>query len=271
MQKQNERGITLIALIITIIVMLILVVVSVTVALKGNLFGTAKTATEDTELRRDEELAISGGQVTIGGKTYNSIEEYVGTQSNGVGEKVTIEPKKENYEIGEKVTLGGENFLVIADDTEKVTLLAKYKLNESGTAQTNSGMDYTHCVFSSTNYWSNETEYPVDLNTYPIPEGVTSVITIAKEYGAAKGGVGRLLTSGEAYTLENNYFRVLAGADALEGYGPDENGTWIASASNEDEIMAYKSIPLRVGEFSYNTDHHAVGIRPVVEISKSNI
>ncbi len=48
-RKRENKGITLIALIITIIVMLILVGVSVNVALNGGLFDTAKTATEKTE------------------------------------------------------------------------------------------------------------------------------------------------------------------------------------------------------------------------------
>lgn len=42
---KTKRGITLIALIITIIVMLILVGVTVSVALQGDLFGSARKAT----------------------------------------------------------------------------------------------------------------------------------------------------------------------------------------------------------------------------------
>jgi len=59
MQKlRTERGITLIALIITIIVMLILVGVSVTVALNGGLFTTAKDATNKTQLEIDKEQLL---------------------------------------------------------------------------------------------------------------------------------------------------------------------------------------------------------------------
>lgn len=47
--KRGERGITLIALIITIIVMLILVAVTVNVALNGGLFSTTKEAAVRTE------------------------------------------------------------------------------------------------------------------------------------------------------------------------------------------------------------------------------
>ena len=73
----TNKGITLIALVITIIVMLILVGVSVTVALKGDLFGAAQKAARNTAEARNQELSLASGKVTIGGKTYNSIEEYV--------------------------------------------------------------------------------------------------------------------------------------------------------------------------------------------------
>ena len=45
---KGQKGITLVALVITIIVMLILVGVSVTVALNGGLFTTAETAKDKT-------------------------------------------------------------------------------------------------------------------------------------------------------------------------------------------------------------------------------
>ncbi len=54
--NKNNNGITLIALIITIIVMLILVGVSVTVALNGGLFNTAKKAVDKTEIASEKEL-----------------------------------------------------------------------------------------------------------------------------------------------------------------------------------------------------------------------
>ena len=46
---KGQKGITLVALIITIIVMLILVGVSISVALNGGLFTKANTAVEDTK------------------------------------------------------------------------------------------------------------------------------------------------------------------------------------------------------------------------------
>ena len=58
-KERNNKGITLIALIITIIVMLILVGVSVNVALNGGLFDTAKTAVSETQKAADEEVLLS--------------------------------------------------------------------------------------------------------------------------------------------------------------------------------------------------------------------
>jgi len=71
--KQNptsQKGITLIALIITIIVMLILVGVSVTVALDGGLFSTAKNATGKTQLELEKEqlLELAMGAIGDNGK-----------------------------------------------------------------------------------------------------------------------------------------------------------------------------------------------------------
>ena len=74
MQNRN-KGITLIALIITIIVMLILVGVVVTVVIQSNLLGTAKTAGDKYKTAYEDESNMSG--VTINGKKYDSIEDYL--------------------------------------------------------------------------------------------------------------------------------------------------------------------------------------------------
>ena len=65
----------MVALVITIIVMLILVGVSVTVALQGGLFSTAKKATTDTNAAQEAENNLSSGLVNIDDGVYN-IEDY---------------------------------------------------------------------------------------------------------------------------------------------------------------------------------------------------
>ena len=65
-KEKMNKGITLIALIITIIVMMILVAVSVTVALNGGLFGTAKDAASKTQIEAEKEMLLSAVVGAIG-------------------------------------------------------------------------------------------------------------------------------------------------------------------------------------------------------------
>ena len=72
---RREKGITLIALIITIIVMLILVGVVVQVVIQSDLLGTAKTTGDKYKTAYEDESNMS--EVTINGKEYGSIEDYL--------------------------------------------------------------------------------------------------------------------------------------------------------------------------------------------------
>lgn len=78
---KEQKGITLVALVITIIVMLILVGVSVTVALKGGLFDTAKKAATGTNTEAEAERNLSNGAITVNNGSadvpYNSVNEYI--------------------------------------------------------------------------------------------------------------------------------------------------------------------------------------------------
>ena len=83
---RKNKGITLIALIITIVIMLILVAVSVNIIINSNIIGQAEKAAEGYKTAYEQESNI--GQVTIGGKTYNSIEDYLAEQG----------PKEHNFQ-----------------------------------------------------------------------------------------------------------------------------------------------------------------------------
>ena len=72
---KKNKGITLIALIITIVVMLILVAVSVNVLIKSNLIGTAERTVDKYKTASEEEA--KGGAIEINGKKYDSIEDYI--------------------------------------------------------------------------------------------------------------------------------------------------------------------------------------------------
>ena len=91
---RKNQGITLIALIITIIVMLILVGVVVTVVIQSDLLGTAKTAGDKYKTAHEEESKMSG--VTINGKQYGSIEEYMEDINPTI---VEGDPKDWDYDV----------------------------------------------------------------------------------------------------------------------------------------------------------------------------
>ena len=93
---KKNKGITLVALIITIIVMLILVAVSVNILIKSNLLGTAEKTVNKYKTAAEEEG--NSGVIEIDGKKYNSIEDYMKEKE---GEK---EEKLPDIKAGERAT-----------------------------------------------------------------------------------------------------------------------------------------------------------------------
>ena len=105
--RNKEKGITLIALIITIIVMLILVGVVVQVVIQSDLLGTAKTAGDKYKTAYEDESNMS--EVTINGEKYASIEDYLESIKplpQGAGKKFT-ETKEYNDGTKTAVIPGG--------------------------------------------------------------------------------------------------------------------------------------------------------------------
>jgi len=106
----KEKGITLVALIITIIVMLILVGVSVQVVINSDLIGKAQDAANRTEIAYEEEG--STGEITVGDKTYVSVDEYLAgnyIMPEGAGEKFT---ETDEYFDGTNTAVIPEGFTV---------------------------------------------------------------------------------------------------------------------------------------------------------------
>ena len=92
---RNNKGITLVALVITIIVMLILVAVSVSVALNGGLFDKAREASWRTVLAQIQEdvnlkIALYEGEVASG-KLNEDVAELMGIT------EISSDLEKENY------------------------------------------------------------------------------------------------------------------------------------------------------------------------------
>ena len=110
---RKNKGITLIALIITIIVMLILVGVVVTVVIQSDLLGTARNAGEEYKLAYEKESNMS--EVTINGEKYTSLEEYIEASQEYKGLTITADTPNVEFTKADGTTPGDINNLEIGD------------------------------------------------------------------------------------------------------------------------------------------------------------
>ena len=128
MQKLKEqKGITLIALVITIIVMLILVGATISVSLNGGLFSIAKEATADTEIKRDNELSLSDGTIEVDEKKYASYEDYL--NKNYIVEWKEAETKPEGWSENVKAMTDGTNIIPLPNGFEISTKTTEDKIS----------------------------------------------------------------------------------------------------------------------------------------------
>ncbi len=74
---RSQKGITLIALVITIIVMLILVAVTITMAVNGGLFNYARSAGQQTNGAVTNEQTLANGTVSVEDVEANDINGIV--------------------------------------------------------------------------------------------------------------------------------------------------------------------------------------------------
>ncbi len=144
-QKTNEKGITLIALIITIIVMLILVTITVTIAMEGGIFTKAKEAAKQSQIKADEETLSS-----IVASAYDSITgeiKYADLKSALVDKKWSIDsqesdetwtcisPKENKFTVTKKGKITYvENTETRKDEEEKITPGATFNDDAYGNA-----------------------------------------------------------------------------------------------------------------------------------------
>ena len=291
---KNEKGITLVALVITIIVLLILAGVTLSMVMgDSGIFGKANSAKEKTQLSNAEEtikLAVLENQVkSVSGDaalTNDQLKEeiakklteqgytvsgskvtYYGDKTIDIENYLEKESTSKSYNIGDSVTIGSEEFFVISDKGTTVELLAKYVLNSAATAQENKDTD---CAFSTDNYWKNETlpsSSPYfNLNTYQAVQNDTgSAVYKANSYAKSLGATsGRLLTYEEANSLKDSYSDII-----FVTYGASKF-YWLGSASDTGSVwfVLGSDSDLLNNNFSYANSY---GVRPVIEISKDLI
>ena len=145
----DNKGITLIALVITIIVMLILVAVTVTIALNGGLFKIAKQAKADTQANIDAEQRLASGRIKVDGKWYDSLEDYTkGIESSDQND----EPSKWAQDANGNITYEGEQSGI------KIGDYVNYKPDEGIYSKDKLTKDYTGNTDSDYNNLDLETE-----------------------------------------------------------------------------------------------------------------
>lgn len=291
---KNEKGITLVALVITIIVLLILAGVTLSMVMgDSGIFGKANNAKEKTQLSNAEEtikLAVLENQVkSVSGDaalTNDQLKEeiakklteqgytvrgstvtYYGDKTIDIENYLEKESTSKSYNIGDSVTIGSEEFFVISDKGTTVELLAKYVLNSAATAQENKDTD---CAFSTDNYWKNETlpsSSPYfNLNTYQAVQNDTgSAVYKANSYAKSLGATsGRLLTYEEANSLKDSYSDII-----FVTYGASKF-YWLGSAYSTNYVWLVLGDDSDLYSFYFSTAN-SYGVRPVIEISKDLI
>ena len=223
-------------------------------------WATTANATEP-EYKSDGTTTVTMGKKTI---TLYAVWKFVGLSG-------------QDLSIGEEVTCEGEDFFVIEASPASngnVKLISKFNLNQTGTAQQNANTSTTSCIFSDSKYWSGNSE---NLNTNSAPAG--SAYQKAKAYGAAKGGIGRLMTYDEANALKYANTKILYGKNI--GVVDDYLNYWLGTSIPNDGSSGYVwhinglsgTSAGGVGDFGYHIYNYNVdyGIRPVIEISKSKV
>ena len=180
------------------------------------------------------------------------------------------------HEIGDEVTVGGEQFYLLewSNNCDTATLISKFNLNKVGTKQQNATYTETACVFSSTNYWkSSFTSSPFNINDF-IGYTSTDVIGKVKSYGRSKSAISsRLLSYEEAKLLEEKMKTNTKIDEMYRGTSETANGYfnyWLGTAGSDNGIWCVYGSDGSIGNVGFDNTR-SFGIRPVIICLKSNI
>ena len=249
--KRTQKGITLVALVITIIILLILAGITISSLTQTSLFAKANEAKEKTEEAKLRENTILNGFA-------EGIEEIVGGSEETTytaytrGQTVTVK-NKEGVE---------QSFYVLNDSSSSeatVTLLAAKNIKTSTLLQ---GDDANTIAFSANKGWA-EGE---NLNNYGnLKTDGSSAVYYAVQYGGKfEGATGRLMTVGEVKDITG-----LTGSGAISSPAwITTTNYWLGSAYDTYGVWYVISGSLYVNGYDIADIY---GVRPVIEISKSEI
>jgi len=131
---KGQKGITLVALVITIIVMLILAGVTISIVVNGGLFDNAATATTETrEKAIDEQIQLCSGSVQTlyyVGKTETPVKSYTNAELATEFVKLFTAAK-----VDATATVGGsgnEHIVTVKNTTTNQTRTVSFSINTTG-------------------------------------------------------------------------------------------------------------------------------------------
>ena len=128
---KKQKGITLIALVITIIVMLILVGVTISVSLKGGLFTTAKKSTDETQIAKEKEelLMAAMGTLEESGKVdFNKLDNNLPSNFAKISEGKYESSTGNKYQVVEN-----GNIILLDGNVEEEPEIPEGTIPEGGT------------------------------------------------------------------------------------------------------------------------------------------
>ena len=253
----NEKGITIIALIITIILLLILVGVSINLVIKGNLFGSAEKAVSGTndktaqEQTRVDELMGELDKVEKQQKEQEEAEK----QKNLLGKRVTENTK---YVSNGKTAWIPKGFTVSGIKSEQ---------------SINKGLVIYDIPEGTTPDWSNpdsvKTKYnqfvwiPVEVKSTDTEDNIASFYRSAWAENASTGGerttgLSTNYTEPYSYDTTNNYDQTNGIADqiteltkSIYKYGGFYIGRYEAGSTKERTSSSLQTEPFVVQQDKY--------------------
>ena len=252
MQNRN-KGITLVALIITIVVMLILVAVSVNVIIKSNLIGTAEKTVNKYKTASEEEA--NGGVIEIDGKKYNSIEDYMAGKEKlpdiKAGERATANSNYKGAVIPKGFTVSG-----ISTEQDVDNGLVIYDIPEGTTP------DWSNPDSVKTKY-NQFVWIPVEVKSTDTEDNIASFYRSAWAENASTGGerttgLSTNYTEPYSYDTTNNYDQTNGIADqiteltkSIYKYGGFYIGRYEAGSTKERTSSSLQTEPFVVQQDKY--------------------
>ena len=253
----NEKGITIIALIITIILLLILVGVSINLVIKGNLFGSAEKAVDGTNAKVEQEQTRVDelmGELDKVEKQQKEQEEAE-KQKNLLGKRVTENTK---YVSNGKTAWIPKGFTVSGIKSEQ---------------SINKGLVIYDIPEGTTPDWSNpdsvKTKYnqfvwiPVEVKSTDTEDNIASFYRSAWAENASTGGerttgLSTNYTEPYSYDTTNNYDQTNGIADqiteltkSIYKYGGFYIGRYEAGSTKERTSSSLQTEPFVVQQDKY--------------------